>query len=242
MATNIVLDEDKTGKSVNATLYRGMIGSLLYLTACRPDIQFSVCLCERFQADLKESHVTEVKRIMRYLVRTIELNLWYLAGCEFLLISYSDADYAGCRLDKKNTSGYCQFLGNYLVSWASKKQHSVALSTTGAEYVAAGSCGTQVLWIKHQILDYSIDLGNVPILCDNTSVINLSKNPILHSRTKHIEIRHYFIRDEVAKNNFKIIFINTENQIADIFTKPLNQGKILNFRRELGMCNFESSS
>ena len=132
-------------------------------------------------------------------------------GCEFLLISYSDADYARCRLDRKSTSSYCQFLGNCLVSWASKKQHSVALSTAEAEYVAAGSCGTQVLWIKHQILDYSIDLGNVPILCDNTSAINLSKNLILHSRTKHIEIRHHFIRDEVVKNNFKIIFINTKN-------------------------------
>ena len=105
---------------------------------------------------------------MRYLVGTTELGLWFPAGCEFSLISYSDANYAGCRLDKKSTSSYCQFLGNYLVSWASKKQHSVILSTIEVEYVAVESCGTQVLWIKHQILDYSIDLGNVPILCDNT--------------------------------------------------------------------------
>ena len=86
------------------------------------------------------------------------------------------------------------------------------------------------------------DLGNVSILCDNTSAIKLSKNLILHSRIKYIKIRHHFIRDEVAKNNFKIIFINTKNQVADIFTKPLNQEKILNFRRELAMCNFESSA
>ena len=102
------------------------------------------------------------------------------------------------------------------------KQHSIALSTAKVEYVIVESCGSQVLWIKYQILDYSIDLGNVPILCDNTSVINLSKNPILHSRAKHIEIRYHFIKDEVAKNNFKIIFINTENQIADIFTNSPN--------------------
>ena len=188
-----------------------MISSLLYLTVYRPDIQFSLYLCARFQADPKESHVTAVKCIMRYLIRTTELSLWYPVGCEFSLILYSDADYVRCRLDRKSISGYCQFLENCLVSWASKKQHSVTLSTAKVEYVAAGSCGTQVLWIKHQILDYSIDLGNVPILCDNTSAINLSKNSILHSRTKYIEIRHYFIRDEVAKHNFKIIFINTEN-------------------------------
>ena len=121
MTTNIVLDEDKSGKSVNATLYRGMIGSLLYLTVCRPDIQFSVYLCARFQADPKESHVTAVKRIMRYLIGITELDLWYPTRCEFSLISYSDADYAGCRLDRKSTNGYCQFLRNCLVSWAFKK-------------------------------------------------------------------------------------------------------------------------
>lgn len=181
-----------------------------------------MCLCVKFQADPKESHVTTVECIIRYLVRTTKLGLWYPAGCEFLLISYSDTDYAGCRLDRKSTSGYCQFLGNCLVSWAFKKQHSVALSSAEAEYVAVRSCGTQVLWIKHQILDYAINLGNVLILCDNTSVINLSKSLIQHSRTKYIEIRHHFIRDEVAKNNFKIIFINSENQIADIFIKLLN--------------------
>ena len=102
-----------------------------------------------FQADLRESHVTTVKRIMRYLVGTTELRLWYPIGCEFSLISYSDADYAGCRLDRKSISGYCQFLGNCLVSWTFKKQHSVTLSTAETEYVTAGSYGSQVLWIKH---------------------------------------------------------------------------------------------
>ena len=115
---------------------------------------------------------------MRYLVGTTELGLSYPARCKFSLISYSDADYAGCKLDRKSTSCFCQFFENCLVSWASKKQHSVTLSTVEAEYVTTGSCGTQVLWIKHQILDYAIDLGNVLILCDNTSAINLSKNSI----------------------------------------------------------------
>ena len=113
-----------------------------------------------------------MKRIFRYLSGTVDLGLWYPIGCSFDLVAYTDADYAGYRLDRKNTSGFCQFLGNCLVSQASKKQHSVALSTAEAEYVAIGSCGTQVLWIKHQILDYSIDLGNVPILCDNTKLKN----------------------------------------------------------------------
>jgi hypothetical protein len=152
------------------------------------------------------------------------------------LVSYTDSDYAGCKLDRKSTSGYCQFLGGCIISWASKKQHSVALSTAEAEYVAAGSCAAQVLWVKSQLLDYNIEIGCAPILCDNTSAINLSKNPIQHSRTKHIEIRHHFLRDEVAKKNFELHFIETEKQIADIFTKPLPEERFTSLRRELGLC------
>ena len=102
------------------------------------------------------------------------------------MVAYTDADYAGSRLDRKNTSGYCQFLGGCLVSWASKKQHSIALSTVEAEYVAAGSCAAQVLWIKHQLQDYHVNLKCVPLMCDNTSAISLTKNLIQHSRIKHI--------------------------------------------------------
>ena len=126
------------------------------------------------------------------------------------MIAYTDADYAGSRLDRKSTSGYCQFLVGCLVSWTSKKQHSVALSITEAEYVTTGSCTAQVLWIKHQLQDYHINLGCVPILCDNTSIISLTKNLIQHSKTKHIEIRHHFLRDEVGKNKIILNFIDTE--------------------------------
>ena len=122
-----------------------MIGSLLYLISSRPDIQFCVCLCARFQASPRESHLTTVKKLFRYLARTQDIRLWYPANCSLELVAYTDVDYAGSRLDRKSTSGYCQFLGECFVSWASKKQHSVALSTTKAKYVAAGSCTAQVL-------------------------------------------------------------------------------------------------
>ena len=236
IAINAKLEEDPSGKSVDPKTYRGMIGSLLYLTTSRPDIQFCVCLCARFQSNPKESHMLAVKRIFKYLVGTCDLGIWYPAGCKLELFAYCDADYAGCKLDRKSTSGLCVFLGGCLISWASKKQHSVALSTAEAEYVAAGRCGTQILWVKHQLLDYNQDLGCVPILCDNTSAINLSKNPIQHSRTKHIEIRHHFLRDEVAKKSFELHFIETEKQIADIFTKPLPENRFSSLRRELGLC------
>jgi hypothetical protein len=129
MGTNGHLDLDKRGKSVDQKVYRSMIGSLLYLCASRADIMPSVCMCARFQADPKEVHLRAVKRIVRYLVYTPKFGLWYPRGSTFDLIGYSDADWAGCKIDRKSTSGTCQFLGRSLVSWASKKQNSVALST-----------------------------------------------------------------------------------------------------------------
>ncbi|KAK8697157.1 hypothetical protein V6N13_113309 [Hibiscus sabdariffa] len=158
MSSSIKLDKDEGGKCVDSKLYRSMIGSLLYLTASRPDIMFSVCLCARFQANPKESHLKAVKRIFRYLQDTPSLGLWYPRDSTFVLHAFSDADYGGCKIDRKSTSGTCQFLRNMLISWFSKKQNSVALSTTEAEYISAGSCCAQVLWMKQQLLDYGIDI------------------------------------------------------------------------------------
>jgi hypothetical protein len=117
-----------------------MIGSLLYLCASRLDIMLSVCMCARFQTNPKEIHLRAVKRIVRYFVYTPKFGIWYPKGSTFDLIGYSDADYAGCKIDRKSTSGTCQFLGRSLVSWASKKQNSVALSTAKAEYIVADHC------------------------------------------------------------------------------------------------------
>jgi hypothetical protein len=140
MGTNGHLNIDTGGKSVDQMVYQSMIGSLLYLCASRSDIMLSICMCARFHANPKEVHLRVVKRIMRYLVYTPKFGLWYLKGSTFDLTGYSDANYAGCKIDTKSTSGTCQFLGRSLVSWASKKQNSVALSTAEAEYIAAGHC------------------------------------------------------------------------------------------------------
>jgi len=136
---------DPDGKEVDQKLYRSMIGSLLYLCASRPDIMFSVGMCARFQSSPRESHETAVKRILRYLLDTPNYGLWYPHGTSFDLVGYSDADWAGCKMDRKSTSGTCQFLGRSLVSWSSKKQNCVASSSTEAEYIAAGSCCAQLL-------------------------------------------------------------------------------------------------
>ncbi|KAK2986388.1 hypothetical protein RJ640_026652 [Escallonia rubra] len=236
MSSSLKLDKDEKGKDVDIKRYRGMIGSLLYLTASRPDIMFSVCLCARFQACPKESHLIAVKRILRYLKGTHDLGLWFPRNTSFFdLIGYSDADYAGCKTERKSTSGGCQFLGHSLVSWSSKKQNSVALSTTEAEYMAVGACCAQILWMKQTLLDFGLKYDHIPILCDNTSAIDLTKNPIQHSRTKHIEIKHHFIRDHVQKGDIVLDFVDTNHQLADIFTKPLDSKRFSALRRELGM-------
>ncbi|OMO77060.1 Zinc finger, CCHC-type [Corchorus capsularis] len=178
MATGTKLDSDEKGKVVDQKLYRGMIGSLLYLTASRPDILFSVCLCARFQSGPKESRLVAVKRIFRYLQGTIGLGLWYPKGSLLDLSGYSDADFAGSKTDRKSTSGTCQFLGEMLVSWSNKKQNSVALSTTEAEYIATGSCCAQLIWIMHQVRDFGITMMEVPLYCNNTSAINITKNSV----------------------------------------------------------------
>ena len=188
-----------------------MIGSLLYLTTSRSDIMFSICMCARYQSAPKESHFKAVKRILRYLNGKSKFGLWYSKGSDCSLVGYSDFDFSGCKLDRKSTSGTCHLFSKSLVSWHSKKQVSVALSTTEAEYVAAGSYCTQILWLKQQLLDFDIKLSHIPIMCNNFSAINLTKNLVLHSHTKHIEIRHHFLRDHVEKGDVVFEHVDSKN-------------------------------
>ncbi|KAI4312035.1 hypothetical protein MLD38_036891 [Melastoma candidum] len=236
MSTNAIVEKDETGKDAYPSLYRSMIGSLLYLTTSRPDILFSVCLCARYQSAPKESHLTHVKMIFQYLSGTTNLGLWYSKRSSFDVVGYSDADFAGYKIDRKSISRTCQLLGDMLISWHSKKQASVALSTAEAEYVAAASCCAQLLWMRQQLEDYGFKFDNIPIRCDNTSAINLTKNLVQHSRFKHIELRHHFIRDLVQNGSIAVEYVSTETQLCDIFTKPLNFEKFSKLSVELGIC------
>ena len=238
MATATKLEMNTKESKVDISNYRGMVCSLLYLTASRRDIMFATCLCARFQDDPKESHLIAIKRIFRYLKGTPNLRIWYPRDYGFDLIGYSDAEYAGCRIDRKSTTGTCQFLGNKHVSWFSKKQHSVSTSTAEAEYIAAGSCCAQILWMRNQLVDYVLQLENIPIFCDNTSAIAIIENPVQHSRTKHIDIRYHFIMEHVMNDTMELHFAPSEKQLADIFTKSLNESTFTRLISELGMLNF----
>jgi hypothetical protein len=217
------LDHDLGGTLVDQKVYHSMIGSILYHCTSRPDIMLNACMCARFQVAPKDCHLRAVKRIMRYLVLTPNLGLWYPKRSHFELRGYSNADYAGCKVDRKSTSRTCQFLGQSLVSWSSKKQNSVALSTAEAEYVTAGCCCPQLLWMRQTLKDYDYTMKHIPLLCDNESAIKIAYNPCEHSRTKRIDIRHHFLRDHAIKGDIIISHVGTNEQLADIFTKPLDE-------------------
>ncbi|WVZ80416.1 hypothetical protein U9M48_027889, partial [Paspalum notatum var. saurae] len=225
MSTNTALDMDEDGEAVDQKEFRGMIGSLLYLTATRPDIQIAMPEhhSARYQAFHRTSHRQAVKRIFRYLKFTSELGLWYSSSsCSSLSFrGFSDADHAGYRIDRKSTSGTCPLLGTSLVSWSSRKQASVALSTTKAEYVATANCCSQLLWMKATLSDFGLRSGKIPLVIDSTSAISVVKNPVLHSRTKHIDVRFHFLRDHYEKADIDLVHVVSANQLADIFTKPL---------------------
>ncbi|WKA08985.1 hypothetical protein VitviT2T_026664 [Vitis vinifera] len=221
MSSSIKLNKDEKGKSIDFTMYRGMIGSLLYLTTSRSDIMYSVYFCARFQSCPKESHLSAIKRILKYLKGTMDIGLWYRKSDNFELIGFSNVDFVGCKVERKSTSGTCHFLQRQLVSWHSKKKNSVAFSTAKFEYIGVGLCCAQILWMKQTISDFGLSFEHVPIKCDNTSAISISKNLMQHSRTKHIEIRHHFIRDHAQKGDITLEFVSIKDQFVDIFTKPV---------------------
>ncbi|GKA15821.1 hypothetical protein Tco_0695568 [Tanacetum coccineum] len=235
--TNKALIKDEKAENIDVHLYRSMIGSLMYLTASRPDIMFAVCACARFQVTPKTSHLHAVKRIFIYLKGQPKLGLWYPKYSPFDLEVFSDSDYAGASLDRKSTTGGCQFLGKRLISWQCKKQAIVANSTTEAEYVVAANCYGQVLWIQNQMLDYGFNFMNTKIYIDNESTICIVKNPVFHFKTKHIEIRNHFIRDSYEKKLIQVIKIHTDRNVADLLTKAFDVSRFNFLIASIGLLN-----
>ena len=223
------------GKPVDPTKYRSIIGSVMYLTASRPDIVFAVYLCSRYQSKPTETHLSEAKRILRYIKRTINLGIWYPKDFGFELIAFSDADHTGCLDSRKSTSGALKFLGDKLVSWQSKKQDCTSLSSTEAEYVALSACCAQVIWMRTQLKDYGYVFERIPMYCDNRSAIAISCNSVQHSKSKHIDLRYHFIKDHVEQGTVELYFVGTEYQLADLLTKALPPARFNELVHRIGM-------
>jgi hypothetical protein len=210
MSMTTALDPNENGKAVDQREYMSMIGSLLYLTTTRPDIQFIVCLCARFHASPHSSHRTAIQRIFRYLKYTLEFGIWYSVSSSLDLVDFSNADFTGCGIDQKSTSDTCHFLRSSLICWPSRKQSSVAQFITEVEYVATAHCCSQILWIVHTMRDYGETYKSVLLMCDSSSAICLAQNPVFHGRAKHIKVRHHFLRDHVEKGYIEMKYIDIE--------------------------------
>ncbi|GJU49513.1 retrovirus-related pol polyprotein from transposon TNT 1-94 [Tanacetum coccineum] len=221
MVEQTKLGEDLSGIPVDQTQYCSMIGSLMYLTASRHDLVFTMCMCDRYQSMPTKKHLEAVKRIFRYLQGTINMGLWYPKDTAMALTAYADAYHAGCQDTRRSTSGSAQFLGDKLVSQSSKKQTSTSILSTEAEYIAMSGCCAQILWMRSQLSNYGFAYNHIPLYCDNKSAIALCCNNVQHSRSKHIDIRHHFIKEQVEKGVVELYFVRTEYQLADIFTKAL---------------------
>ncbi|GJR21162.1 hypothetical protein Tco_0969689 [Tanacetum coccineum] len=170
----------------------------------------------KYRENPKTTHLEAVKRIFRYIRGTSHLGLWYPKGIRIQTVVYADSDHAGDYVDRKSTSGICTFMGCCLTSLFAKKQTALAISSTEAEYVSTGKACQQALWMKQSLIDYGIRLDDVLIMCDNKGAIDLSKNPVQHSRTKHIEIRHHFLRENIQKGNISIEKVASEDNIAGL--------------------------
>nr|GEV45211.1 retrotransposon protein, putative, unclassified [Tanacetum cinerariifolium] len=229
------LDKDPQRKVVDPTRYHEMIGTLMYLSSSRPYHVFTVCMCARYQAKPTKKHLHTVKRIFRYLRGTINMGLWYLKDSCIALTAFADVDHMGCQDTKKSTFGSMHLLGDRLVSWSSKKQKSTVKSSTKAEYIALSGCCAQILWMRSQLTDHGLVFNKIPLYCDNKSAIALCCNNVQHSRSKHIDIRHYFIKEQVKNGVVELYFVRAEYQLADIFTKPLARERVKFLIKKLRM-------
>ncbi|KAI3676158.1 hypothetical protein L1987_85758 [Smallanthus sonchifolius] len=200
------LHPDKDGNDVDSRLYRGMIGSLMYLTASRPDIMFDVCLCS-------SSHSTSKPTLIQIM--------------------------AVVTLTESQLSGGWKFLGDRLVSWQCKKQSTVSVSTCEAEYIAAASGCSQIMWIQQQLRDYGLNFTGTPIFIDNNATMSITNNPVKHSKTKHIEIRHHFICDCAEKHLIELVKVHTDDNLADLFTKAFDRSRFEHLVNLIGMFNPE---
>ena len=209
----------------DATAFRSMVGKLLFAAnTVRTDLAFAASYLSRFIKDPHTKHLSACKHTLRYIKGTTKLGLMFREGSEFELVGYCDADWAGDKVDRKSMTGYLFKLGNSIITWKCKKQQTIALSSTEAEYMALGDAVKEALWIRQLLKGLGLKgKAASTIYEDNEGCKMLSEHPIHHQRTKHIDIRHHFIRDHIQKNEVEIKSISTNYMIADMLTKSLNQ-------------------
>ncbi|WVY89158.1 hypothetical protein V8G54_034672 [Vigna mungo] len=236
---NLKLTNQSEEENVDASLYKQIIRSLRYICNSRPDINYGVGLLSRFMNEPKQSHMSVAKHVLRYLKGTIDYGLLFAKATtklESTLEVWSDSNWSGDQVDRRSTFGYFLKYVGAPISWCSKKQNMVALSSCEAEYIAFAETACQCLWLEALLIDLKLKYKKpVQMMVDNKFAISLSKNPVFHGRSKHISTKFHFLRDLVNHGRMKLVHYSTEVQVVDIFTKPLRLNRFEKLREMLNV-------
>jgi hypothetical protein len=224
MEVNVKYRKDEGDLLDDPTLYRSLVGILIYLTTTRPDISYAVHQVSQFMSSPRHLHLAAVRRIIRYLRGSPNRGLFFPTGSSLQLVAYSDADWAGCPDTRRSTTGWSMFLGNALISWKCKKQDRVSKSSTEAEYRAMSTACSEIVWLRGLLEELGFpQVTSTPLHADNTSAIQIATNPVFHERTKHIEVDCHFIRNTLENQVISLPHISSDLQIADVFTKAMTR-------------------
>nr|GEW14878.1 ribonuclease H-like domain-containing protein [Tanacetum cinerariifolium] len=228
---------DSDGDSVSdQTLYRSLVGALHHLTFTRPDLSYDVQQVYLYMHDPRDPHFTALKRILCYVRGTLDYGLQLHVSSTTQLSAYTDADWVGCPVTRRSTSGYCVFLGDTLLSWSAKRQVTLFRSSAEAEYRGVANVVAETAWIRNLLCELQTPLFTATLVyCDNVSVVYMYANPVQHQRTKHIEIDIHFVRDFVASGKVRVLHVPSRFQYADIFTKGLPTALFIEFRSSLNV-------
>lgn len=212
------------------------MGALQYIMLTRPDLAYTVNIVCQYLHSPTTAHWTAVKRILRYLKFSENTGLLIHKQSPLVVSAFSDADWAGCRDDRRSTNGFVVFLGSNVISWSARKQPTVSRSSTEAEYKAMANATAELIWVEQLLGELGVRLKVKPRLwCDNLGATYLSANPVFHARAKHIEIDFHFVRERVVRKQLEVRFVSTEDQVADGFTKALSYVKFEEFKNNLNL-------